>query len=198
MPSISRPMATISLNRRWARLWPRPRRPRSEALTFDEELGQVLSAATFLVFGAVMVTNGAPRIDCETVWYAVLSLTVVRMVPVALSLIGSGASALTVLFAGWFALTIVEESGLGGYAADHRRGDHGRAAQCDRTRTIGAAARGPLRGLGQDVRRPVQPARHGDESHRLNRPRVSRWFRSTGRTRRFRTTPRGRRCRRTV
>ena len=95
-----------------------------ETVGLDEELGQVLSAATFLLFGAVMVGSAAGRLDLETVVYAVLSLTVVRMLPVALSMIRSGASLPTMLYAGWFgprglativfALTIVEESGLQG------------------------------------------------------------------------------------
>jgi len=35
-------------------------------------------------------------------WYAVLSLTVVRMVPVAIALIGTRLSTPTILFMGWF------------------------------------------------------------------------------------------------
>ena len=41
-------------------------------------------------------------IDLRIALYAVLSLTVVRMVPVALALIGSGLERSTVLFMGWF------------------------------------------------------------------------------------------------
>jgi NhaP-type Na+/H+ or K+/H+ antiporter len=87
-----------------------------------ENLGQLLSAVTFLLFGALMVGRGLPDLDAATVIYAVLSLTLIRMVPVALSLLGSGARRETVAFAGWFgprglasivfALTIVEESGM--------------------------------------------------------------------------------------
>jgi NhaP-type Na+/H+ or K+/H+ antiporter len=89
-----------------------------------EDLGQALSAITFLFFGATMVGPSLSAIDLRTVVYAVASLTVVRMVPVALSLIGTGAAPRTVLFAGWFgprglativfALTVVEESSLPG------------------------------------------------------------------------------------
>jgi NhaP-type Na+/H+ or K+/H+ antiporter len=42
------------------------------------------------------------RIDALAVVYAVLSLTVVRMLPVALVLIGAGLDRDTVLFIGWF------------------------------------------------------------------------------------------------
>ena len=54
--------------------------------------------------------------------YAILSLTVIRMLPIALSLIGSGVSGPTRFFLGWFgprglasilfALLIVEEAGV--------------------------------------------------------------------------------------
>ncbi len=55
-----------------------------------EEVGGVLSAVTFFVFGAILIGTGVKDLDLTTVVYAVLSLTAVRMVPVALSLIGSG------------------------------------------------------------------------------------------------------------
>lgn len=94
------------------------------SVTLDEELGQLLSAVTFLFFGAVMVGPALRDLDAATLVYAGLSLTVVRMVPVAVSLIGTGATRPTRLFVGWFgprglativfALTIVEESELPG------------------------------------------------------------------------------------
>jgi NhaP-type Na+/H+ or K+/H+ antiporter len=89
-----------------------------------EETGGVLSAVTFFVFGTTVIGRGVTDLDVSTVVYAVLSLTLVRMVPVALSLIGSGASPATMAFAGWFGprglativfmLTIVEEANLPG------------------------------------------------------------------------------------
>ncbi|WES64205.1 cation:proton antiporter [Microbacter sp. GSS18] len=97
--------------------------PRAAAtIHLDERVGQMLSAATFLLFGAVMVGPALAGLDVRVVVYAVLSLTVVRMLPVAVSLLGSGASMPTVLFAGWFgprglativfALIIIDESDL--------------------------------------------------------------------------------------
>jgi NhaP-type Na+/H+ or K+/H+ antiporter len=63
------------------------------------------------------------RLGLAMVLYAVLSLTVVRMAPVALSSIGSGLDRKTVLFVGWFgprglaslvfALIALEELGTG-------------------------------------------------------------------------------------
>ena len=42
------------------------------------------------------------HVDAAIVLYAVLSLTVVRMLPVAIALIGSGTSRAEVAFIGWF------------------------------------------------------------------------------------------------
>ncbi len=89
-----------------------------------EELGGLLSAVTFFVFGAVLIARSVTDLDIATVAYALASLTVVRMAPVALSLLGSRASWQTSAFAGWFGprglativfmLTVVEESQLAG------------------------------------------------------------------------------------
>jgi sodium/hydrogen antiporter len=57
---------------------------------------------TWLFFGAVAVPTVFQQADWQVVCYAVLSLTVVRMLPVALALIGSGLSPPTVAFIGWF------------------------------------------------------------------------------------------------
>lgn len=88
------------------------------------QMGDLLSGVTLVLFGAVLVGRGLDALDVPTVLYAVLSLTVIRMVPVALALIGTGARRPTVLLTGWFgprglativfALIIVEESGLAG------------------------------------------------------------------------------------
>ncbi len=89
-----------------------------------EELGGLLSAVTFFVFGAVVIVQTVTDLDVATVVYALASLTVVRMAPVALSLLRSGATWQTSGFAGWFGprglativfmLTVIEESDLAG------------------------------------------------------------------------------------
>ena len=56
----------------------------------------------WLAFGAITVPIMLERIDGLMVVYAVLSLTVVRMLPVALALIGTRMDRRTVLFIGWF------------------------------------------------------------------------------------------------
>ncbi len=73
-----------------------------DATDLVEEGGNVLGAVTFILFGAVMLVPVLDEITVEVVAYALLSLTVVRMVPVAVAMIGSGARLPTVAFLGWF------------------------------------------------------------------------------------------------
>ena len=89
---------------------------------FGEAEGQLLTLLVFLSFGAVMVPEAWPYWDARALLYAVLSLTVVRMVPAALSLLGAGLLAPSLAFIGWFgprglasilfALIVVEEGRL--------------------------------------------------------------------------------------
>jgi NhaP-type Na+/H+ or K+/H+ antiporter len=67
-----------------------------------EEGGAVLGAVTFVVFGAVLLGPALGHLTLAMVGYALLSLTVIRMLPVAVSLVGSGARSPTVGFLGWF------------------------------------------------------------------------------------------------
>lgn len=70
-------------------------------VTFTHEVGGVLSNVVWFVFGALVV---APLRDggWQELAIAVLALTVVRMVPVALSLLGTGMDRATVAVIGWF------------------------------------------------------------------------------------------------
>ena len=68
---------------------------------FTEDWGQLFNFFVFFLFG-LLVVRGGPHFALAPVLYAVLSLTVVRMVPVALALLGTGLSRSTVLFLGWF------------------------------------------------------------------------------------------------
>jgi NhaP-type Na+/H+ or K+/H+ antiporter len=70
--------------------------------TFSEGVAHLLTMASFFVFGALILLPAVELITWSHVLYAILSLTVVRMVPVALSLAGSSLSAVTVAFIGWF------------------------------------------------------------------------------------------------
>jgi NhaP-type Na+/H+ or K+/H+ antiporter len=55
-----------------------------------------------MLFGVIAVTHLAPLSSWQNLVFAVISLTVVRMGPVALSLLGSGLKLRTVAFVGWF------------------------------------------------------------------------------------------------
>ena len=69
---------------------------------FMESEGQLLMLITFLVFGAALLPEGLAHANVTFVIYAVLSLTAIRMIPIALSLLGSGVRMPTYLFLGWF------------------------------------------------------------------------------------------------
>ncbi len=73
----------------------------SHSVEFTEEWGQLLNWSVFFLFGLIAARNW-PQITFAHVLYAVLSLTVVRMLPVAISLVGTRFSRATVLFMGWF------------------------------------------------------------------------------------------------
>ena len=69
---------------------------------FMDGEGRLLLMASFVVFGAVLAPTALPHIGAATVLAAILFLTVVRMVPVAVSLLGTRLSFRDVLFLGWF------------------------------------------------------------------------------------------------
>jgi sodium/hydrogen antiporter len=87
-----------------------------------DEGGELLNAVTFIVFGAAILGPVLDDLSGEVVVYALLSLTVVRMVPGALSLLETGAARPTVAFVGWFgprglativfAVILIDESSL--------------------------------------------------------------------------------------
>ena len=72
------------------------------ATILAEESGELLNATTFLFFGGVLLGPALEELDWRVVLYAVLSLTVVRMLPVALATWGLGMRRRTVAFLGWF------------------------------------------------------------------------------------------------
>jgi len=71
------------------------------SVEFAEEWGQIVNLIVFFIFG-MAVTRDWPQFTAASWIYALLSLTVVRMLPVAVSLIGTRLSTPTVLFMGWF------------------------------------------------------------------------------------------------
>jgi NhaP-type Na+/H+ and K+/H+ antiporters len=74
---------------------------RTQLREFGEADGTQFSLFVFLVFGLMMLPVAAPHWDWRALAYALLSLTVVRMLPVALSLIGTGIDRTTAAFIGW-------------------------------------------------------------------------------------------------
>jgi sodium/hydrogen antiporter len=72
-----------------------------DVLGFASEAGEVLAIVVWFVFGAIAVPvlDGAPW---SVAVFAVLALSVGRMVPVAVALAGTGLSRPTVAFLGWF------------------------------------------------------------------------------------------------
>ncbi|HSU36086.1 MAG TPA: cation:proton antiporter [Propionibacteriaceae bacterium] len=69
---------------------------------YVEQTCGLASMIAWFVFGSVIVPTLAAHWTWQVVVYAVLSLTVIRMLPVALALIGSHMDSKTVLFIGWF------------------------------------------------------------------------------------------------
>jgi NhaP-type Na+/H+ or K+/H+ antiporter len=78
------------------------RRDAAKTMGFIEEAGALLGGVTFLVFGAILLGPTFEDLGWQVVLYALLSLTIVRMLPVAISLWGTHARAPTVAFMGWF------------------------------------------------------------------------------------------------
>ena len=93
-----------------------------EVTRLTEEVGDVLSGVTLLVFGAVLLSPTLHTIDWRIGLYSIASLTVVRMLPVTIAMLGTGARGPTVAFLGWFgprglasvvfALIVVEDAHL--------------------------------------------------------------------------------------
>ncbi len=98
------------------------RRDPTELTGVIDDVGELLSGVTFLLFGAVLLGPALGQLTWQVVLYSVLSLTLVRMLPVAIAMFGTRAQRQTVAFLGWFgprglasivfALIVVQESKL--------------------------------------------------------------------------------------
>lgn len=78
------------------------RRPQEQDLVAAEGAGDVLSLITWMAFGAVVLPRALAAMTPTALVYALLSLTVVRILPVALALAPMGLRWSTTLFIGWF------------------------------------------------------------------------------------------------
>ena len=88
-----------------------------------EAVGETLAMLTWFLFGSTVVASLLGFLTWEVVAYAAISLTVVRMVPIFLCLIGTQTSSASRLFLGWFGprglasivfVVIVLDSGIDG------------------------------------------------------------------------------------
>ncbi len=68
----------------------------------SEGLGETLAMLTWFIFGAAVIGRYIELFTWEMLVYAVLSLTVIRMLPIFVSLAGTGQSLESKLFLGWF------------------------------------------------------------------------------------------------
>ncbi|WP_344243469.1 cation:proton antiporter [Actinocorallia libanotica] len=71
-------------------------------LAFLKQTEDLVSLLVWLAFGAIAIPVLAGRADLLILLYGLLSLTLLRMLPVALSTLGSGLDRASVLFIGWF------------------------------------------------------------------------------------------------
>ena len=69
---------------------------------FTEDEGELLSAVTFVIFGAALVGPMLDELSPRTAIYVLASLTVVRVVPVFIAMARSGTFIATRMFLGWF------------------------------------------------------------------------------------------------
>lgn len=78
------------------------RNGKHELLASAEAAGDTLALMTWVVFGAAVVGKFFDEVTWQIALYAILSLTVVRMLPVFLCLTGTRATVRERLFMGWF------------------------------------------------------------------------------------------------
>ncbi len=75
---------------------------RQNVENFAESESELLILISFMVFGFTFIPATIAFWDFKVFLYSLLSLTLLRMLPVAISLIGSRLDFATVLFIGWF------------------------------------------------------------------------------------------------
>lgn len=75
---------------------------KEKVLLGAENTGEVLALLTWVSFGGIVVAQHIEHLSWAVLLYAVLSLTVIRMVPVFICLLGTSHRMDTKLFAGWF------------------------------------------------------------------------------------------------
>lgn len=69
---------------------------------FTETESQFLAYLTFFLFGALILPEAIPHMTLQMFAFAALSLTVVRIIPVAIAMLGTGYKLPEISFIGWF------------------------------------------------------------------------------------------------
>jgi sodium/hydrogen antiporter len=137
----------------------------SELLAFAEEAGTLLSLLVWFLFGAVMVVPGFEAAGWRAAIFAVLALTLVRMVPVALALAGAGLDRATVAFIGWFGPRGLASVVFGLIAVDSLAPEDARLVLGAVTVTV------TLSVIAHGVTGSPLAQRYGRVAHRLHRDR---------------------------
>lgn len=96
----------------------------SQSVEFTEQWGQLINLSVFFLFG-LLVSRVWYQFEWLHFLYAILSLTIVRMLPVSISLISSQLSKATILFMGWFGPRGLASIVLGLVYLEHRAGHSG-------------------------------------------------------------------------
>ncbi|WP_046865984.1 cation:proton antiporter [Microvirga massiliensis] len=80
----------------------RRQKQKHEFLLAAEGAGDIFGLLTWVLLGSAVISQATERLSWEVAAYAVLSLTAIRMIPVWLALAGTGLTADSKLFMGWF------------------------------------------------------------------------------------------------
>ena len=173
--------------------------PRGQPLVpFVEETGSLVSLLVWLAFGAIAVVPAVESLNWQIVLYAVLSLTVIRMAPVAVALAGDTARPGHdrpggLVRSPWPGVGGVRPAGAGGTGqlrcqSRHRRHHDHRIAQRRRPRCHGRSAGHPVRTTPRPSARRAcrcRNTRHtGAQAHppaHLRRTRCGEWHEFTRR-----------------
>ena len=67
-----------------------------------ETVGELLAMCAWVLFGMILLPAALPHFGVAELMYALLSLTVVRLLPIMLSLAGTGEPAASKAFLAWF------------------------------------------------------------------------------------------------
>lgn len=111
-------------------------RDNSTTVDLTSDAGGVMSLLVWFLFGAAMIVPALEDATWQDALFAVVALTAVRMLPVAIALAGAGLSRSTVLFVGWFGPRGLASVVFGLIAFDELAGGDGRHVLTAVTATV--------------------------------------------------------------